>query len=213
MAHEDFDYEYQSNVYATHQPYLETYVKATKGCVYEFGTGDGSTGLLRHLLRGTGRQLVSFEDNTEWLAKMQGLYPANEWHRYVSLNPREDGSHWKDCLDNLKRAGGESPSVVFIDQSPWEARLWTLEHFKGVADYCILHDTDYYARNGLVGRIIDESLDITDVRKYDFSDVFKNCILYPAVQPFGPRRPGPPTLVGTEKEGCMLVAFKDIIFN
>ncbi len=207
MGDTEYEYIWDSNVYGTHQPFLETYVRSTAGDVLEFGTGDGSTGLLRHILAGTGRKLVSIEDNIEWLQKMKALYPENDQHTYVYLEPKVNAEHWKDFLNSYQHPN--KISVVFIDQSPWEARIWTLSHFLNKTEYCMIHDADYFCKTEMLGRITNASLPYTDETKYEFN--LENYKLYFPPAPWSDYRHGPPTLV-TSGTGCPIIKYADILF-
>ena len=207
----DFEYIWDFNEYATHQPFLESYTRSTTGDVLEFGTGHGSTGLLRHILAGTGRKLVSIEDNLEWIDKMKGLYPESSEHTYIYLPPSDDGSHWKKFLESYKH--DTKISVVFIDQSPWEARVWTLTHFLKISEYCMIHDADFFSGSanspGMLGHITDPNLPWTDENRYKFNlDKYK---LYFPPAPWSELRNGPPTLV-TSGVGCPIIEYKDILY-
>jgi hypothetical protein len=169
--------------YATHQQFLEFYIKQTSGDIIEFGTGDGSTGFILNLIKGTNRKLVSLENNREWYEKMLGLYPETEFHKYIFV---ED---WKDTISKLDK---NAYSVVFIDQSPWEARCWTMDHYIDTAEYLIIHDVDYFPKNGIFGSVVSEF-------NFDFSDKFKKWKVYYPERPW-PYPTGPPTLVGTNKQ-------------
>lgn len=169
--------------YATHQKYLELYIKKTKGDIIEFGSGHGSTGFILDLIRGTNRKFVSLENDRKWYNKMITVYPESENHKYIYVRD------WKEELSKLDKNGY---SVVFIDQSPWEARLWTMEYFLDSAEYLIIHDIDYFPKHEMFGRYIS-SFD------FDFSDKFNKWKVYYPDQPW-PGPTGPPTLVGTNKD-------------
>ncbi len=170
------------DVYSTHQKYLKHYILKTTGDIVEFGTGHGSTGFIRELIRNTSRKLISVENNREWFEKMKSLYPENINHSYIFSN---------DWQETLKTFTKKDYSIVFIDQSPWMARVWTLNHFKNDTEYIIIHDTDYFVRENIFGRLI--SGNHYDVRnsKYDFSDIFKDFVFYNEILP--------PTLVGSNR--------------
>ena len=169
---------------ATHQKCLEYYIKKTSGDIIEFGTGHGSTGFILKLIKGTGRKLLSLENNRDWYNKMIEMYPESENHKYIFVND------WKEELLKLDK---NKYSIVFIDQSPWMARLWTLDYFLNGGEYIIIHDVDYFPKNNIFGKCIS-SFD------FDFSDKFNKWKLYYPDQPW-PGPTGPPTLVGTNKSG------------
>lgn len=206
----DFEYSYSDNVYATHQPYLEAYVRATSGDILEFGTGIGSTALIRKCIEGTKRRLISIEDNLEWYNKMITDVPPNEQHTYIYLEKKEEDVHWEEFLNSFNHPS--TPSVVFIDQSPWSARLKTIDKFYPIAEYIILHDADYYPASNSFGRITDPSLPFTDESKYDFSKELAKYKLYFPPPPWHEYNHGPPTLVATSKQ-LPIIPWHDINYE
>jgi hypothetical protein len=191
-------YSYTDNAYATHQPFLKKYVRETSGDIFEFGTGFGSTGLLRSCIEGTSRKLISIEDNKEWYEKMIKHYPPSEQHTLLLLERKEDGSHWAEFLSIFKHSN--PISVVFIDQSPWSSRIETFRKLDSIAEYCIIHDADYFPLYGNFGKVTDPSLRYSDETKYDFSDEMKKYKLYFPPAPWSDTNRGPPTLVSTSKD-------------
>ena len=182
---------------------------ATKGDVIEFGIGYGSTGFLRNLLAGTGRRLVSIESNAEWLDIMRAEFPESKEHSYVHC---ED---WGNYINEFKY--DREISIIFIDQNSWDARVSTCETLKGMTEYVIMHDADYFPGNGVLGRITDGSLPYSDELKYDFSSVFGGergvaYRLYFPPAPWSERRHGPPTLVGSVR-GRPIIPYEDIEFE
>lgn len=177
--------------YATHQKYLEHYIKKTKGDIVEFGTGHGSTGFILDLIRGTDRKLLSLENDRKWYHKMVELYPPDDQHTYILVKD------WKEELLKLDKSGY---SVVFIDQSPWEARHWTMDYFLDTAEYIIIHDIDYFPKHELFGKMISSF-------NFDFSDKFKKWSVYYPPQPW-PGPTGPPTLVGTNIDNLEIDEFE-----
>lgn len=199
MSSKEYEYHWETNVYSTHQPFLEAYVRSTSGDILEFGIGHGSTGLLRHILSDSDRLLVSIEDNLEWFTGMQSMYPERANHRYIYLPPKEDGSHWKEFLASYTHPN--KISIAFIDQSPWEARVWTLDALLDKTEYCMIHDADYFCGGagtpGMLGYITDITLPWTNESRYHFNlDSYK---LYFPPAPWTERNHGPPTLVATSK--------------
>jgi hypothetical protein len=168
--------------YATHQKFLKWYINKTQGDIIEFGTGHGSTGFILDIIKDTNKKLISLENNLVWFNQMKTLYPPSNNHQYIFV---ED---WEQTINSLNK---NAYSIVFIDQSPWIARKWTLDYFKDSADYIILHDADYFPTNNLFGTVISDF-------EFDFSDVFKSYMTYYPDIPW-PLTTGPPTLVGTNK--------------
>lgn len=168
--------------FGTHKQFLEFYIKQTKGNIIEFGTGDMSTGLILDSIKYTDRKLVSVENDKAWYTKMMTKYPESKNHQYIFVD--ESKYSWKDVISNMPKFGY---SVVFVDQSPWISRQWTVEHFKDTAEYIIVHDVDYFPKNSMFGKMVSE-FDL------DFSDISSNFKIYYPNKPF-PYITGPPTLV------------------
>jgi hypothetical protein len=117
----------------THFPILAAAVARTKGPVMEFGVGDYSTPMLHLMLKGTGRQLTSCDNNEEWLTVFADLYSDEWWHRF------------RLCYDWEK--WGEIPhyspiSVAFIDCAPEEGRIQLLKSLADRAHFVVAHDLE-----------------------------------------------------------------------
>jgi hypothetical protein len=183
----------KDDAWGTHQAFLMHYVEKTSGDILEFGVGDSSTGLILELIKGTGRRLVSFETDEEWLAKIQSKYPSSPHHTYYKVWDWDaflDEGTLDGIVDGL--ANGVA-SVAFIDNSPMESRVRILEKLKRAPpEYVVIHDADYYAVQGLMGKFLGAS---NEEFIYDFSDLFRSWKLYL------PERlvyeNGPSTVVGT----------------
>lgn len=173
--------------YATHQKFLESYIRKTNGDIIEFGTGHGSTGFILDLINGTNRKLLSLENNEEWYSKMIKEYPPTSTHEYIFVK------NWEETISKLNK---EQFQIVFIDQSPWEARVWTLDHFLETADYILIHDVDYFPTNNIFGKINMQNSD--KIPEFDFNDKFQKWKVYYPDEPW-PSSTGPPTLVGSNK--------------
>lgn len=179
--------------YATHQKFLKHYIQKTKGDIIEFGTGHGSTGFILDLIKDSpDRKLVSLENDPNWFNRMFHKYPPSKTHEYILV---------KDWRDALKRLDKNAFDVVFIDQSPWVARVWTLDYFKDSAEYVIIHDVDYFPKNCMFGKINVKCL--TEDPEFNFDDKFKKWRVYYPPKPY-PYITGPPTLVGSNTDSSCI---------
>lgn len=189
---------YKSNEFATHQPVLWTYLHETEGPVLELGSGYGSTILLHIYCQEMNRLLFTVDDNPAWLNKFASC--ASDMHKFILLNRsahREDASHWKLFL-NREDVRSTQWGLVFIDQSPWEARYHSAEILKNNAQILIIHDCDYYPENNkYFGKVIQRLQPYVTEGEYDFSDMFKYSQVYFPEKPW-PAPTGPPTLVGSQ---------------
>lgn len=168
------------NSFNTHQPFLKYYVENTLDNILEFGCGYGSTPMLRNLIENTDRKLYTFESDLVWLKQMQQEFPSNDNHEYIYV------PEWNNLIPGLSNKFGNL-SVVFIDQSPWEARYKTLLEFKNKSEYIIIHDVDWFPENKMFGQKIADF-------NYTFNDVADSWKLYYPKKPW-PAPTGPPTLV------------------
>lgn len=114
--------------WSTHLPLLLAAVLKTEGPVLEIGIGNFSTPILHAVCKAMGRDLVSVEDDRQWVATFADEY-AGPQHEFI------DGF---DCLPALaERQWG----VVLIDESPGTRRGETLKLFGDCADFLVIHDT------------------------------------------------------------------------
>jgi hypothetical protein len=184
--------------HATHQKFLEFYMLKTTGDILEFGCGNSSTGLIRNLIKGTSRKLISYENNKEWYDKMLIDLPPNETHQYIFV------TDWEYTIGTLPKIDYDN-TLVFIDQSPWDARRLTMEYFKNIAGYVLIHDVDYFNNNNIFGtfKIIKDQ----ELPEYDYADISNNWKLYYPEKPW-PSPTGPPLLVFSNT-GKEIYTFKE----
>ena len=122
----------------SHFPFLATAIARTDGPILECGAGWGSTPLIHYL--GMGRQILTLETDMDWLATFDGY--RSETHKMAQI--RADGHHpqiaaWKNFADaSLVPRWG----VVFLDQSPGEARVPVALSLRDKADLIIVHDRE-----------------------------------------------------------------------
>lgn len=153
------------NEYTTHLPVLIEAVKAAKSKkVLELGCGDGSTPILRAM----DIELTTLESNYAWGEKHQAIVVPN----------------WSGAY---KRRKGKKYGVIFVDNSPWEARTEAIQAFKNSAEFIVLHDSDYYTKH----------LGI------DFSENFKYHETYYPPHPY-PAVTGPPVMLMSNVRTCNL---------
>lgn len=78
-------------------------------------------------------KVISFETNRKWFEKMKKVWGnlQNYEMRFIS--------HW----DELKKLNGVY-DLVFVDQSPWQARIDSIDLLKDKSKTFILHDYDFF---------------------------------------------------------------------
>lgn len=190
--------------FGTHKPVLIELVKNTTGNIIECGCGNSSTILIKELIKNTNRILISLESNLEWYNKFKHLENDNHKLFYIDIGNEDNentGKYWTNFIKNNNFINGLSFDICFIDQSPWTARTYTMNYFKNICPYLIVHDVDYFPLNNKWGNIKKEYSLINKhnykiiKRDMDFSDVVINFkVFYPPDEYFA-YKTGPPTLL------------------
>lgn len=209
-----FEFSYKTNIFATHQPVLYEMAMRTKGPIIEFGCGDGSTKLLHEICKKDHRLLISIDDNREWFDKCRkqfiddGYAEDNSgWHKFYFVEGKKDNvdpEHWIKFLQEFEPLKTVDFDICFVDQSPWLGRYETIQLMKDRARYIILHDCDYFPREGVLGKQI-QPIDVYNQIPgiFDFSDVFKYFRVYFPTKPWVGVT-GQPTLIGSNFESTLL---------
>lgn len=131
-----FAFSHRTNNFATHQPVLCTAVELSDGPVAEFGCGYGSTPLLHKFCAEQGRPVVTFESNTEWIDKIRTEFESDT-HWFIEVKD------WKTIVEHPVVQQTDW-GLLFVDQAPFEARLWTVNALGDLPAYFVLHDCDYF---------------------------------------------------------------------
>lgn len=105
----------------------------TSGLVVEFGCGHGSTKQLHDYCEGTNRNLISYENNLEWLEKFNHL--ESESHKFYYVKD------WDSV--NITEIG-----VLLIDHAPGERRKFDIAKYANNAKIVVCHDTEPAADHG-----------------------------------------------------------------
>lgn len=157
---------------ASHIAILASAIYRTTGAVLECGLGHWSTHLV-HLMSNGKRQVVSLETDSKWLEKF--IHLESPWHRFACLHGKDEKrliQTWIEYAMNLD-ASAYANGVVFLDQSPGEARVPMAMALKGKAQYIVCHDTQADIPPG-GGNYGWKQLD----------GVFKYAVTYEAVRPW-----------------------------
>lgn len=178
---------------ATHQPVLWEIANRSSLPILEFGCGEGSTKMLHHVSESRGVPLITFETDPEWMARYtHDMETSLHQFRLVSGWESElASSEWDDY-----RCG-----LVFVDQTPWEARVTTIERFRLTAEYVILHDSVYYPVTGLMGKSVRDLVGPADVGVRTYDDMFTSYKEFFPQEPW-PLPDGPSTLLGSNFHDC-----------
>jgi hypothetical protein len=206
-------FSHRTHPYYTHQPVLYEMTSRTDGPIIEFGCGYGSTDMLHEMCKENKRLLISLDDDLDWLCVFSEKYREDsDWHKFVfvpgkPLNDLDNPIHWIHFLNHFTPLK-QGFDVCFIDQHPWLARFETIKYMKDKAKYIILHDCDYFPREGIFGKTIKPIGDHCIPGVFDFGDIFRYFKVYFPLSPW-PAWTGPPTLLGSEFEHDL----PDIDFN
>ena len=181
------------SAYSTHQPVLWEMAVRCDGPILEFGCGAGSTPLLELVSRRRGIPVVTFDNDRSWLERFASSM-ASPLHRFEYV------SDWPKAFERVPNV--ERYGLVFVDQSPWEARAATVLEFRLRADYVVVHDCDYLPRVGLLGRSIRKLDGPHDVGERAYDDVFSSWREYFPAEPWPHATTGPPTLLASNFHDC-----------
>jgi hypothetical protein len=177
------------NRMATHQPVLYAAVSATAGAIAEFGCGYVSTPMLHALATNQHRRLVTLESDAGWLERFRALEsPLHELRLVADWETELARPEWDDEW-----------SVVFVDNDPFPARAATVRRLRDRAELVVLHDCDYFPREGLFGKELAPLLGPRARGERDFGDMFASWreLFPPEPWPFAPT--GPPTLLASNR--------------
>jgi hypothetical protein len=137
------------DAYSSHQPLLIHVINTINtGNVIEFGTGFNSTPLMHIICGLQNRNLISVDNEKEWLDKFKH-YESNR-HTLVLTK----------ILPELNTDNTDRFSIAFIDGGL--PRQPFIEMMQPLADYVIVHDTELYVEKKK-----------EDIYHYDFS-MFKH---------------------------------------
>jgi hypothetical protein len=134
-------YIHNNDAYCTHQKYTNKELDNLKSnsFVLELGVGNGSSPLMYEFCKNNPDATVSsFETDSVWFEQMFEKY--GDLPNYI-FNLIED---WVDLKNHLNE---EEYDLVFVDQSPWWARIDSINLLKDKTKIFILHDYDYFNKS------------------------------------------------------------------
>jgi hypothetical protein len=138
--------------YYTHRPHLinslNSLDKKKEINILEFGVGDGSSLIFNEFAsKNKNFNIKAFETDKSWLDETKSKYEL-ENYKFNYIN------NWDELL--TENSFNKEYDLIFIDQSPWESRIKTLDLLINKSNISILHDYDYYNK-GLIEDIFDVS--------------------------------------------------------
>mgnify|MGYP003659572070 FL=1 len=144
--------------YYTHQEYLSKELSLLKpdAIVLELGVGDGgskdakgSSLLMYQFAKENPKATVyAFESDQSWLNQMKEKYSLDNYI-FTSI------PDWDTIGDALIKH--DRFNLVFVDQSPWEARSNSIDALKSNVDVFVVHDYDYFNRGYSSRYVSDEN--------------------------------------------------------
>lgn len=188
---------HEDDAYFTHQPVLMKALKLSQGDVLELGCGDGSTEIIHNYCMKHGRKVLTVEHDKEWLLKYQNRFQGSHHEYMLTVD-------WYSLIDSLI---GRQWGLVFIDQTSWNERAYSFTKLKDFAEFIVLHDSDYFPENNLLGKLVRpyHTNGPNDLGERDWSGEIK---FYKEFHPAklmcwtGTKFTGPPTLLASNFNNC-----------
>lgn len=143
ISMEKYELKYPiKNDYHTHLPLLKYLFEEAKlinrgSKILELGCGLGSSPFLKHVQSELDLEIFSFETDKGWYDKIQNYY-SGEKYTFMHIND------WNELKPEMFE--GVMFDFIFIDQSPWEARIVSALQFRNMCKFMAIHDYDYYIR-------------------------------------------------------------------
>jgi hypothetical protein len=128
----------KNDAHYTHEKYTSNELSqlGDNSFVLELGVGNGSSPLMYEFCKKNPNVTVlAFETDRSWFNQMFDKY--GDLPNYV-FNLIGD---WADLSNHIDM---EECDLVFVDQSPWEARISCIDLLKDKTKTFILHDYDYF---------------------------------------------------------------------
>lgn len=139
------------NPYYTHRPHLINLLNSfdyTQSVVcFEFGVGYGSSEIFHEYCeKHQNLSVYAFETDRSWFDEISSKFNRPN---YIFQHL----SKWSD----MNYTTAETLDLSFIDQSPWEARIESLNQVKNISKNILIHDYDYFNKG-----LIDDIYDVSD---------------------------------------------------
>jgi len=131
--------------YGTHLPLLVQAVsKQQTGLVVELGCGVFSTPILHALCRQAGLMLYSLETDPEWCRQFTHLaWQGHLFPELPAISKQAPQILWEPVWRQALATLGQTPlGVVFVDQAPAAARIWTMQQLRERTAVFVVHDTE-----------------------------------------------------------------------
>jgi trans-aconitate methyltransferase len=159
------------NPYYTHRPYLTSelnklieFKQSSAISILELGVGDGSSQVFNEFAKNYNNiSIIGLDTNFSWCDSMRMKYGCPNYQILHLKNWNE--SSYFDILNN-------NYDLVFVDQSPWKARIDTIDmlYKNNNGNVIILHDYDYYNDPSFRFSIGQDSFFCKYLDKYNISE-------------------------------------------
>jgi len=213
----------EKNPYATHETFLQSLLDSllensvNPYYVLEFGTGGRSSEIISaHVAKSKSAVYVAFESNESYLRDHKEKYSSDRT-QLVSVDTQNS---WFKAISNfLANRTHERIGLAFIDSAPWESRTLALSLLADKADFIMVHDADYFPREGAWGLDVSPMNDLVtafrkagrlsqqDLGLRDYGDVFNSWVECFEHVPAAPT--GPPSLIGSRSFDVDKIALPD----
>lgn len=176
---------YSSNdPHGTHFSLLKYFAEKSNGLLIEAGSGYNSSPLLYSIAHQKLGFCLSLENDKFFYDKF--VADNDSYFNIVFIKD------WQEYLQSNELAeliGQYKFDLLFVDNAPWEARLYVIERFKDFIPYILLHDCDWFTKTN-------------EIKSWD--KYFKYYAKYNVHKK--PYVSGPPTLLGSN-------LVEDLVFN
>jgi hypothetical protein len=212
----------EKNPYATHESFLQACLEhiesfMTPYYVLEFGTGGRSSEIISaHIAKSKSAKYVAFESSESYVRDHEERYSSDRT-QLVSIGAQNS---WFKAIQNfLANRAHIRIGLVFIDSSPWESRTLALSLLVEEADFIMVHDVDYFPREGTWGLDVEPMSNLLtahrkagrlshqDLGLRNYGEVFKSWVECFESVPAAPT--GPPTLIGSRTFDVDKIALPD----
>jgi hypothetical protein len=127
----------------THQKYLKEELEKLpeNSRILELGVGDGSSSLMsEYCLSNSSCRVQAFETISGWAQNTKDKYCLSSNYTLTPL------PSW-DLLESHLSAEDVTYDLVFVDQTPWDARINSIKLLSSRTKVFILHDYDWFNKD------------------------------------------------------------------
>lgn len=187
------------NAYGTHKLLLSAILRRVNKSVLELGVGHNSTPLIHNAMKRKNIDILTIDSDSYWIRRYAKL--KSDKHKFKYYNSEE--------LKGFYATDTTAWELVFVDNSPWEARTQAINKYREIADYVILHDCNYFPDTNIFGKTISPiNANARVMGKRNYDDIFKYWVEF-FVDDWGIR--SPPTLLGSNKINVEAIVIEGMV--